>query len=261
MSEPKKPFIPAWLNQAGLSKSEFRVYCCLSCRADNSTGIAWPQADTIADDCGMAMNTVWATLKALEKRKLIARKPKPFGGSNRYSILLPTSAKEIPIDDSQPAQNYSHQSAQNTTHQSAQNYSREGTPSKVPQVKVPNSIGDSQQDGFNLSNEEKPLPTGKNQLAETIYSEYPRKESKPAAIKAILKAFKTYPPEHLLERTKAYAAAIAWKEKQFIPHPATWFNNERFEDDPIGWEQPNKTTNQQPRTVDTSARPGDYTEV
>lgn len=76
------------------------------------------------------------------------------------------------------------------------------------------------------------------ELAESICQEYPRKVAKIDALKAIIKAMKENDPAFLLERTKAYAAAIVWKEKQFIPHPATWFNKGFFNDDPEEWKQP-----------------------
>lgn len=100
MSDHQKPFIPAWLNNAGLSQAEFRVYCYLASRADNKTGIAWPQADTIASDCCMARNTVWKTIKLLEDpHKLIRRLSKPFGKSNRYLILTPNSSITDTIEE------------------------------------------------------------------------------------------------------------------------------------------------------------------
>ena len=72
-----------------------------------------------------------------------------------------------------------------------------------------------------------------------IYSAYPRKVAPADAFKAIAKALangKT--PEQLLERTTAYASATAlWPEDElrFIPYPATWFNGERYDDDPKNW--------------------------
>lgn len=137
------PFIPSWLNMAGLSQAEFRAYCYLASRADNATGVAWPQAGTIASDCVMAKNTVWKSIGALEGRGLIIRVGKPFQGSNRYKILSPpigangipiegtTSANEIPIEQPPIGANEILQSAQMATHQSAQMDSREGTPKKV----------------------------------------------------------------------------------------------------------------------------------
>jgi len=72
-----------------------------------------------------------------------------------------------------------------------------------------------------------------------IYSAYPRKVAPSDALKAIAKAIaKGKTPAHLLERTKSYAAATAlWAEDElrFIPHPATWFNGGRYDDDPKTW--------------------------
>jgi uncharacterized protein YdaU (DUF1376 family) len=74
--------------------------------------------------------------------------------------------------------------------------------------------------------------------AEAIYLAYPRRVKKPVALKAILKAMKSHAPEFLLERTQTFAAAtIGWQERKFIPHPATWFNAEQFNDDPEDWKQ------------------------
>lgn len=77
--------------------------------------------------------------------------------------------------------------------------------------------------------------------AETIYDAYPRKEGRQDALKAIAKAIKHHPPAKLLERTRAYAAAVAeWPPEdnpRFIPHPATWFNGGRYDDDPSTWER------------------------
>jgi Helix-turn-helix domain len=147
MKENPKPFIPAWLNTAGLSQADFRTYCCLAARADIKTGIAWPQADTIAKDCFMAKNTVWKSLKSLEAAKFIRRVGKPFAGSNRYLILVPPiGANEIPVDSTIGANempieaapigaNEILHSAQMDSHQSAQMDSRESKPKKVNQRK------------------------------------------------------------------------------------------------------------------------------
>ena len=77
---------------------------------------------------------------------------------------------------------------------------------------------------------------------EAIYAAYPRKVGKPAALKAIAAALRTAPTDAdgLLKLTKMYAAAVAtWQEhdKQFVPHPSTWFRQERFKDDPATWER------------------------
>ena len=142
------PFIPSWLNQAGLSQAEFRVYCCLCSRADSVTRIAYPSAESIAKDCQMAKNTVWKAIKSLESnRRLIERIGKKFGSSTRYKVLfsigandypieLSIGANEIPIEHQPIGANEILQSAQMDSHQSAQMDSRECNPKKGIQRRV-----------------------------------------------------------------------------------------------------------------------------
>lgn len=82
-----------------------------------------------------------------------------------------------------------------------------------------------------------------------IYEAYPRKIGRPNALRAITKALKTKPPKELLDATARYARAVSGiLEEKFIPHPATWFNQERYNDDPATWaprgnsSQPHKTS-------------------
>lgn len=82
-----------------------------------------------------------------------------------------------------------------------------------------------------------------SEIIETIYSAYPRKVAKPPALKAIAKALASPPlgmdsgqwPADLLAITTRYAALRKAEPVEFTPHPATWFNERRFEDDPSTW--------------------------
>lgn len=80
-----------------------------------------------------------------------------------------------------------------------------------------------------------PQPKQPVELACQIYDLYPRKVARKAAIAAILKALRKVPGMTLMERTKAYAEAKAGADHQFIPHASTWFNQERWDDDPAEW--------------------------
>lgn len=75
---------------------------------------------------------------------------------------------------------------------------------------------------------------------EAIYQVYPRKAGKPSALRAIKQALKRHAYEDLLQKTKAYAEAVAaWPKdsRQYVPYPATWFNDERFNDPVEGWQR------------------------
>ena len=67
-----------------------------------------------------------------------------------------------------------------------------------------------------------------------IYAAYPLKVGKPAALRSIAKALTDVPFEQLLAKTQAFAAARNG-DTAFCPHPATWFNQQRYNDDPATW--------------------------
>lgn len=72
------------------------------------------------------------------------------------------------------------------------------------------------------------------ELFETWYEHYPRKEAPARARKAYEKAIRKpgVNSELLLHAVRRYAAMVTAesKERQFIPHPATWLNDERWRD-------------------------------
>lgn len=71
--------------------------------------------------------------------------------------------------------------------------------------------------------------------AETIYAEYPRKVGRQAALKAIRRAMRDHDPEWLLARVRLFAASPDGQAGQYTPHPATWFNAGRYDDDDREW--------------------------
>ena len=83
-------------------------------------------------------------------------------------------------------------------------------------------------------------PTSNDRAAE-IYDAYPRHVGRADAIRAILRAFQRgKAPEAILEATRAYSAAVGrWPVdcRAYIPHPATWYNRESYDDDRATWER------------------------
>lgn len=84
---------------------------------------------------------------------------------------------------------------------------------------------------------EKKRKDKKTQMAERIYSEYPRKVGKKTAIDKILKAMQEKDPEELLEIVKVFARSTTGQDKQYIPHPSTWFHQARYDDNPKEWTE------------------------
>jgi len=89
-------------------------------------------------------------------------------------------------------------------------------------------------------------------IADLVLGEYPRKEARAPGRKAVVKALKAIQKEEgscLLEAVETLLRAVVafrkhWdylissgkKEKEFIPMPATFFNQERYRD-VAAWEQ------------------------
>lgn len=96
---------------------------------------------------------------------------------------------------------------------------------------------------------------------EAVYREYPRRVGKQAAFKAIRKALaaiakrgEAKPATWLTERVRVFAASPAGQAGRFCPHPATWFNAGRFDDDPQEWQRDD-------RAGKPSKRVGEYEEA
>lgn len=72
----------------------------------------------------------------------------------------------------------------------------------------------------------------KQELFNQFWSEYPRKVSKQEAIKAFSKVSENEIPL-LMEVLKKYKCSAGWLDNggRFIPHPATWLNQRRWEDE------------------------------
>lgn len=101
-----------------------------------------------------------------------------------------------------------------------------------------------------------------------IYEAYPRKEGKRVALKAIGNAVKRLvkgeeplapmpkleAQRWLFAHTLAYARSPSGQnpDKSKIPHPSTWFNQSRYDDDQANWQHTG-ATNGKPTRIDTIA--------
>lgn len=85
-------------------------------------------------------------------------------------------------------------------------------------------------------------------IEEAIYKAYPLKKGKPSALLAIRKALKNCSAADLLEKTEAFSMARNG-DMAFCPHPATWFNDERYNDDPSTWNPRQQPNTNQPRNA------------
>lgn len=83
-----------------------------------------------------------------------------------------------------------------------------------------------------------------NTICQTVYACYPRKIARKAAYDAIRRAYGKVsarkdvidPLLWLVERVQKFAAACNGRDRQYVPHASTWFNQERYDDDDAEWE-------------------------
>lgn len=68
---------------------------------------------------------------------------------------------------------------------------------------------------------------------EIFWETYPRKSGKQAALKAFMKAAVSSEPEAIVSGAKRYSSDPNIPPKQFIPYPATWLNEGRWEDEAL----------------------------
>jgi hypothetical protein len=68
-----------------------------------------------------------------------------------------------------------------------------------------------------------------------FWSEYPRKVGKPKAEQSFAKARRGFSLEQIMEGLRCHIGCPDWIKDngQWIPHPTTWLNQERFNDTPI----------------------------
>ena len=85
------------------------------------------------------------------------------------------------------------------------------------------------------------------QSFEAFWKAYPRRVGKGAARKAYEKAIKIATPDEIMAGLIRQLAYYATREQQFIPHPSTWLNGERWDDEP-------QIPQQRPRTLSDAAR-------
>lgn len=261
----KRPFIPAWLDDAGLSQAEFRLYCHLWRRADRN-GIAWPSVDGNGDDgnpstksivsvCGMARRTAWKTINRLIELKLIEKLGKRhFQSSNTYRVLSPIGAIEAPIEASTVSLEApvitpptgaigtpvgeptgaieAPPIGANGTLQPAQSRPQEGTPKKVLQGRESNK--DRSSPGFLPLDDAAPEKTS---IADDLWAATPARGKERSSKKQLSDALKKIPKAQmptagqLLNAVEAWKSSEAWTSAggQFIPGIHRWVNDRKWE--------------------------------
>lgn len=225
---------------ARVSHAAFRVLMTLAEHADKQGRNTWPSVDTIAAEAQADEKTVRRCLAKLQEDGLISGQPgRGRGNTTVWALLIPVPTLEKegvtpgirpdedpvkpgttpPIVDVKPGimpvkAGITPVKPGTTPPEPVKNLSitEEGSLRSLASVPV-RAVPKPNADGF-----------------ETWWTAYPRKVAKDGAQKAYTAAVKrgAEPPVLLAAVQRA-----GWPdEAQFIPHPATWLNQGRWQDDP-----------------------------
>lgn len=193
-------------------------------RENNS---AWPSLDTLAKRCGISRMTAVRAIRELEEKDLVKLERR----ANRTNVY------HLPVGDSEG-------------YQSDRGYQRVTTVVSESDCGSNTVIPEPVKNQSRTSN----IPSN---LVEAIYNAYPRKVARPAALAAIKKALRReqakgangLTADSIQTATSLWATACAQKmdadpdARKYIKHPATWFNQQCYLEDPAEWGiQPKRKT-------------------
>ncbi len=224
----------------------------------NDQGICWPSTKLLAGKSCMSVRSVLRSLKALEQQGWLSVKRKSYEAKgNRYEIILARLGASVSHDTvSHDKLSRDTTGISQVTNQ-AESRDKTGNP---PHPLLGRTIKNHQETSAAAvsSKPSGPIPQKNSQnpvLA--IYTAYPRQVGKAAALKAITAAIERLKAEGrtlrdaqvlLYQATVAFAQSPAGNSGEFTPHPATWFNKGRYEDDRSEWQRQGGSDQRQQRT-------------
>ncbi len=205
-----------------LPATEKAVLLALAYRAGRGMPpAATPSGATLAKDTGLHRATVMASLIPLEQRNLIRRERRKGGTSTQYTLLI--GPYQMPLvsvaQRDSVVQRDSRAGRQSVSRRTTQDVVQGDTNKEVTRKELGNACAsDRTPDGF-----------------AAFWAAYPRKVARERAIKAWRKLSPNESTQTALmaglERAKR---SQQWRKDrgEFVPYPATWLNERRWEDGP-----------------------------
>ena len=201
------------MKQQGLKPATKIVLYWLADHHNGETGKCFPSINRLAELSEMSRRSVEGHLETLETLGLIRRvnQFRETGGKSANSYILELTGTYENISDAQNLRMVCEKSA----HGDTQNL-------RMNNLGI-NNLG--KETNNSSSNDEV------DYYFDQLWSLYPRKVGKGQARKAFKAASKKADFYDLLPKLMDYVQTLEGKDKQFIPHLATWLNGERWEDE------------------------------
>ena len=202
------------MKQQGLKPATKIVLYWLADHHNGETGKCFPSINRISELSEMSRRSVEGHLETLEKLGLIKRvnQFRETGGKSANSYILELTGTYENISDAQNLRMVCEKSA----HGDTQNLRMNNL--------VINNLG---KETNNTSSKDDEV----NYYFDQLWGMYPRKIGKGQARKAYVAASKKIDFFDLLPKLEAYVSTLDGKDKQYMPHLATWLNGERWADE------------------------------
>ena len=202
------------MKQQGLKPATKIVLYWLADHHNGETGKCFPSIKRLAELSEMSRRSVEGHLETLEKLGLITRTQqfRDTGGKSTNSYILALTGTYENISDTQNLRMVCEKSA----HGDTQNL-RMNNP-------VSNNLGKE----TNISSSD---DDGVDYYFDQLWTLYPRKVGKGQARKAFKAASKKIDFYDLLPKLMDFVNTLEGKDKQYMPHLATWLNGERWTDE------------------------------
>jgi hypothetical protein len=216
--------VPQWLLEAETSDRAIRVYALIAGYADSETLTAFPSRETLAKRAGCHVKTIDRAIAELVQIGALTKQQRKNGdeySSNLYTI------RRVPRQMSPPRDT---------------DVAGVGTPVGLP--------GDTD---VPLTRTTELEPINENQLTnafDIFWSIYPRRTGKQAAKASFEKAVKAVGLDKVMDGVRTLANDPNLPAEQFIPNPATWLNQGRWDDDPY----PAKHVDRKPTAAERTAQ-------
>jgi DNA-binding transcriptional regulator YhcF (GntR family) len=206
-SENKFAIMPEWVIELDISHTAFRLYAVLARYADNVTHQAFPSLDTLAERLSCSEKTVRRAIDDLVEHGAITKHNRGRYNSNLYTVMI-----------SPPE---------------GTNMSSEGTKMSEEGTKMSQRVDKNVQVTITTQLEPEELEplNDINEQFNQFWAIYPRKKGKGQARKAFEKALEKTDIATILDGVAAYITYGDMDDPQFIAHPSTWLNGERWEDE------------------------------
>jgi len=199
-SDLKFSIVPEWLLDSAVSHKAIRVYAIIARYADNQTMTAWPARATIAGRAKCTIKSVDRAISELVEVGALGKELRRDDTGQRssvYTLRRVRGGDKITIGGRQKRHR-----------------------------------GGDKNDTLTRPNELDPIKSMYSAQFDVFWEAYPHKVDKARARKAFAKV----DVEKLglvVEGAQRFAGDPNLPAKAYVPYPATWLNNERWEDGPL----------------------------